>query len=561
MKRATTRILCSAAVLIGALGCGVGPGDPSGSGGASSGGSGGASCGTPGGSAGNPWAGGAGNVQVRTTFGTIAGTSANAMLAFKGIPYAAPPVGPKRFRPPQPHPGWSGVRNTTAYGSICPQYGHPGAIEDCLTLNLWALAGASAPRPVMVFIYGGGFEAGGTGGGFDSAYDGAALAHATGHIVVNFNYRVGVLGFLAAPELIAESPEQTAGNYGILDQIAALRWVRDNISAFGGDPSRVFVFGQSAGGASICSLLGSPRARGLFHAAAIQSGPCSLFPHLNEVTSAGPAARDEGSAFLQKVGCTGPGALECLRCLPTSTIIQTQGNLPKLDGTALPAPGLFANAASLPNVDGKVIPADPIESVTNARVPVIIGINSDEGSGLADLMRPALGILNNPVTYHWYLGQRFGTEKADGIVALYPASAFPSAADALAEFGQDLLIGCPSEAIAARASAAGIRAHLYIASRGANGSKALHGAELPYLFDKIAAPDAIDVQLRDIMQGAWGGFAANPGVSPPSQPAWPAFTKERRESLRMGNSVEVATTWQSGRCAGLRALGLTPPAP
>ena len=214
--------------------------------------------------------------QVQTKNGSVEGLTVSGVRVFRGIPYAAPPVGDLRWREPQPAPDWKGVRKAVEFGPRCVQ----GPIfddmvfrdqpsEDCLYLNVWTPAKAASARlPVMVWIYGGGFQAGSTS---EPRQDGERLAR-KGVVVVSLNYRLGVFGFFAHPALTKESPHRASGNYGLMDQVAALRWVRDNVAAFGGDPGNVTIFGESAGAVSVCTLMCTPLAQGLFHRARAESG-------------------------------------------------------------------------------------------------------------------------------------------------------------------------------------------------------------------------------------------------------------------------------------------------
>ena len=265
---------------------------------------------------------------IKITSGLITGQSVEKMediQVYKGIPYAAPPVGPLRWKAPQPVIPWAGVRVCTQYGPPCPQRKLPPPFdrdygktsEDCLTLNVWS--GARNPnerRPVMVWIHGGGFYGGSAS---QPDFDGRVLAR-EGVVVVTINYRLGVFGFLAHPELTKESEHQVSGNYGLLDQIAALRWVKDNIAAFGGDPNRVTIFGESGGARSVCFLMVSPLAKGLFHRAIVQSG--SLYRgigHLKKSHDGLPPMEMEGVRIAKQLGCT---TLKELRQKKAEEIIQ-----------------------------------------------------------------------------------------------------------------------------------------------------------------------------------------------------------------------------------------------
>ena len=303
--------------------------------------------------------------------------SASGVLVFRGIPYAAPPVGALRWRPPRPVQPWRGVRAADRPGHNCMQ-GQPygdidpyaaGVSEDCLNLNVWTAAlGSGRPRPVMVWIHGGGFAA---GFGGEERHHGARLAR-KGAVVVTLNYRLGPFGFLAHPALAAESPQRSAGNYGLLDQIEALRWVRRNAARFGGDPSRVTIFGESAGGMSVGALVASPLARGLFQRAVMQSGVGlgARFPIRD-------SALAQGRRFATRLGVEGDGADAAarLRALPADTL------LARWLATMAPGGVPGQRLAPRPIVDGWVLPR-PVDSAlaggTAARVPVIVGSNADE---------------------------------------------------------------------------------------------------------------------------------------------------------------------------------------
>jgi len=302
-----------------------------------------------------------------------------AACVYRGIPFAEPPVGERRLRRPEPPAPRQGAFEANKFGPACVQeesflnggkaeaYG-----EDCLYLNVWRPA-KSGKFPVMVWIYGGGFVGG--AGSFD-IYDGAHLASRKDVVVVTFNYRLGAFGFFALPELKAEDPKGSTGNYGILDQVRALEWVRDNIGAFGGDPDNVTVFGQSAGGMSICALLVSPEAKGLFLRAMIMSGPCRLMTELED----GYAKSRE---LVKTMGCDGSDLLSCLRKKPAKAFEQKSGN------------DLFqGGVAWSPTVDGAVLPAMPVKMIQEGnyqKVPVIISTTRDE-LRVYTMMIPGLGL-------------------------------------------------------------------------------------------------------------------------------------------------------------------------
>jgi para-nitrobenzyl esterase len=261
--------------------------------------------------------------QVRTESGVVEGipASGSTIRMFRGIPFAAPPVGDLRWNPPQPPPSWSGVRKATEFGARCMQgaifkdmaFRDPGPSEDCLYLNVWTPASsAQAHLPVMVWIYGGGF---GAGSASEPRQDGENLAK-KGVVVVSFNYRLGIFGFFPHPELTKESPHQAAGNYGLLDQVAALEWVHKNIGAFGGDPDKVTIFGESAGSISVSLLMASPLSKGLFHRAIGESGGAFLTRPIQPVSS----QIEDSRASLE--GIFGTADLTALRKKPAEEVLQ-----------------------------------------------------------------------------------------------------------------------------------------------------------------------------------------------------------------------------------------------
>jgi len=305
--------------------------------------------------------------QVRVTQGVLEGIDAArpGVRAFLGIPYAAPPVADKRWAPPEPAAAWNGVRDASRFGDRCIQtrpfpdmlFQSAAESEDCLTLSVWTPAKAGERVPVMVWIHGGGFF---SGAGDEQRHDGSALA-SKGVVLVTINYRLGVLGFLAHPELTAESPRHASGNYGLMDQIAALRWVRDNIAAFGGDPDNVTIFGESAGSFAVSALMASPPAGGLFHRAIGQSGAFFGSAGLSVLPLAAAEARGTDLA-----AAVGAASLADLRAIPPAELIAAQGE---------------ALVRFAPIVDGVVLPEDPWDVFRQGRqhaVPLLAGWNSAE---------------------------------------------------------------------------------------------------------------------------------------------------------------------------------------
>ena len=342
--------------------------------------------------------------QVRIDSGVLRGTASDGVIAFKGIPFAAAPVGALRWRAPQPPASWRGVRDATRYGADCMQKPFPSdaaplgtaPAEDCLYANVWRPARSAAPLPVMVWIYGGGFV---NGGASPPTYAGDALAR-QGIVVVSFNYRVGRFGTFAHPQLSAADPDGgRLANYGYMDQIAALHWIRRNVAAFGGDPDNITVIGESAGGMSVHALLTSPLVRGLFHKAVIQSGgDGNAHGTLADAEQAGLAfARGKGIAD------DADDALARLRALPAEAVVDG------LDLTALFTPSTGPRTFSSPVVDGTVAvdSAAAYRSGAFQHVPVMIGATSDDIGGrdgymVAGARRVATLLAGQDVPVHYY---------------------------------------------------------------------------------------------------------------------------------------------------------------
>ena len=477
-------------------------------------------------------------LTVETTGGTVHGVRNDDAHAWLGIPYAAPPVGELRWRPPRPAPAWDGTREAIAVGAQCPQtfgFSAGGGDEACLFLNVWAPASRpAAPAPVMVWFHGGAFI---FGSGGDPYYSGRVLAARHGVVVVTVNYRLGPLGFLAHPALAAEdAAHPRSGNYGILDQLAALEWVRDNIAGFGGDPARVTVWGESAGGLSACIHYLSPRSRGLFHAVISQSGLCSG-DGVGETSTA--LAEADGVTFATDVGCAGTGAdaVACLRAQDAFALVEASGS----PSTAEQLPGglFFQDGAALgwrPHVDGDLLVAPTAESFAAGdypTAPLLLGTNRDEGTFFvwSVIARPA----RDEVEYRDALARRFGAGAVDAIVAQYPLTSYASPSLALAAVSADAFFVCPFRRTARLASAAGAPVYLYSFQREplngliADGG-AFHASEIPFVFgiDEFplgkVGPDG--VPLSDAMMRYWTRFAAtgDPGGGADSgDVAWPRY--------------------------------------
>jgi para-nitrobenzyl esterase len=476
---------------------------------------------------------------VKIETGLVRGVGTEVM-AFKGIPFAAPPVGPLRWKPPQPAARWEGTRDATEFCAACPQpvvfadRALSKQSEDCLTLNIWSAARSPKDRlPVMVWIHGGGFA---VGSGAQSMYDGERLAR-QGAVVVTINYRLGVLGFLAHPELSRESPQGVSGNYGLLDQIAALKWVQRNIASFGGDPRRVTIFGESAGGSSVLTLLVSPQAKGLFHRAISESGTFVFTPirHLRKSWYGYVPAEAAGAAL---------GEIETLRRLSVPDVLKLKGPNPH----ALYETG---RGAFRPVVDGWVLPDDPSDLYERGkfnRVPLLAGVNADEGAlFLGFLIAPA----KTPEAYRDWLTACFGQEAAGSLVDQYPASEAAEIAGAMRHVVTDSFFGEPTLATL-RAVQSKSPAYLYRFARLNAGGKATkmgayHTVEIAYVFGNFESPalpfrdakvvDETDRAISRAMMGTWIQFAKTGDPNGPGLPEWPRYSAKTELCLEFNDSV------------------------
>ena len=491
---------------------------------------------------------------VNVTQGKLVGTWSGdgTVAAFKGVPYAQPPVGRRRWQPPRPTAPWDGERMAQRFGARCPQPGRsPRSIgffvperedEDCLYLNVWtASLDRAALRPVMVWFHGGAFY---LGSGAVPLFDGEALARA-GAVVVTVNFRLGRLGFLAHPLLSATSPEKVSGNYGLRDQIAALEWVRNNAAAFGGDASCITIFGQSAGAASVSCLMASPRARGLFHRAIGQSG--GAFGKVGTTSGTGDSmqsldyAERSGRALADALGVR---TLEDLLALPAQAVQLFRpgvGGAAEFDPSLAP-PGAWDTA--WPIVDGAVLPEGPatvFRRHAQHDVPLITGANGNEGATMpAAASAPAM---------------RDSVQREFGALASSFLEAYPCASDAQARASSRAMVGDRNFVWQNRtwarlhAQTARSAAYHYEFARkppippsanylesAASDFGAFHGAEIPYVFRNLQVRDwpwhASDRALCDLMSAYWLNFARSGNPNGPGLPDWPAFDSTAPRSLR-----------------------------
>jgi para-nitrobenzyl esterase len=458
---------------------------------------------------------------VVTDKGPVRGVATEVMEAFRGIPYAAAPIGDRRWRPPQEHARWKGVVDATRFGPHCPQvatpYGAPSTSEDCLFLNVFTPEKTNPGRPhllpVMFWIHGGGLVVGESDG-----FDPSKLV-AQGVVVVTINYRIGELGFLAHPALGAESPTGASGNYGLLDQQAALRWVQRNIRAFGGEPHNVTIFGESAGGLSVHSQLASPLAAHLFHKAIVESGAYSL----SQPTLA--AAEAAGTAFAARAGCTDETA-SCLRGLSVGAILAAQ-----------------TQATMVPNLDGFVLPLTVRSAFTTGqfnRVPVIEGSNHDEWRLFVAQTEATTGVPLSAAAYIPAIAATLGVPLpiATAIAAEYPLTAYSSPSAALGAVGTDAAFSCNAR-ISSRLLSHFVPTHQYEFSdpdapmlffpRVSFPTGAYHASELQYIFNLTGTPvqspglSLQQEQLSEAMVGYWTQFARSGDPNSPGAPPWPSY--------------------------------------
>lgn len=478
------------------------------------------------------------------------------VTVFRGIPYAAPPVGALRWRAPEPAPAWDGVRLADRFGASCPQQLPPGShaelSEDCLTLNVWTGAGAAEERrPVFVWIYGGGFSG---GSGSSRQFDGTALAK-KGLVVVTFNYRLGALGFLATPELSRESGHGASGNYGLLDDIAVLQWVRDNIAAFGGDPGRVTIAGQSAGAGSVGFLAMSPLAKGLFHRGIAQSHARDpRDPELRYLSVSYRLLEDAERAGQRFAAERGAASLDALRALPWQELLVDASDFDAATETLSSAkPPLFR-----PVVDGWVVPDGYSRTYAAGMqndVGFIAGNNLDETGAVPETAFEAIRNAGSeayrpgaPPTYVMlgdYVAaarRKFGG-MADEFLSLYPARNDEEAALASNEASRD------NSRISTYLWAAQWSLHTrrpaftyYWTQRPPGPDRdrrgAYHGSEIPYVFDNLAVvsrpwADA-DRHAADIMSSYWANFAATGDPNGPGLPEWPAYDAGTATVMQVG---------------------------
>jgi para-nitrobenzyl esterase len=463
---------------------------------------------------------------VRIDSGEIRGTTsehAGDVRVFRGIPYAASTEGANRWKPPQPVAKWEGIRDCTKFGPACPQPAYPKESvyyrdpepqsEDCLRLNVWTAAKeANEKRPVMVWIHGGALT---RGSGAVDIYDGTSLAK-KGVVIVTINYRLGPLGFFAHPDLTKESSEHASGNYGFLDQVAALEWVKRNISQFGGDPGCVTIFGESAGAMSVCVMTVSPLSRGLFHRAISESG--SAFLELPSLTT----SEDRGRQLQELVRAT---SLADLRNVSPEELIK------------------HSEKRVGPNIDGWCIKEDVLSTFEAGKqhpVPTIVGSNADEMTTLAPLtVRPkskrALDI---------QIALLIGNPKE--IERLYPVASDDDAANAFLDIAGDATFTMPARTWARLNTKIGATTYLYHFAHVANATKSLgafHASEIAYVFDNLGRMkrnvDEDERSLAHAMSTYWTTFAKTGNPNGPGTAEWVPYVESDEPTMVFASPATI----------------------
>jgi para-nitrobenzyl esterase len=501
--------------------------------------------------------------RVKTGNGIVEGTSEknSDVRSFKGIPFAAPPVGDLRWKPPQPVKGWTGVRKADQFGPRCMQravfgdmgFRSNGMSEDCLYLNVWTPAkpGRQSGRPllpVLVYFYGGGFVA---GDGSEARYEGESMAR-KGIVALTVNYRLGVFGFLAHPELTKESPHHASGNYGLLDQNAALLWVKQNIAAFGGDPQRVTIAGESAGSISVSAQMASPLSKNLIAGAIGESG--SIIGALSAVPLA--EGEERGMKFATSVSAS---SLEALRAMPAQQLLEATGR----PGTQFPSP----------TVDGYLFPKAPVEIYAageQAHVPLLVGSNSEESSYFGVLGREAPTVEN----YRRVLQRLYG-DRAEEAFKLYPAATETEVKDAAQDLASDRFISYSTWKWLDLATRTGGKATYYYyyarprpemraemgnatpgLAGGVNRSPqaaanarpkprgAVHSAEIEYAMgnldsNKVYAWTPDDYKVSKTMLEYFTNFIKTGNPNGAGVPAWPTFDTGKRMTIDVNTRVET----------------------
>ncbi len=493
-------------------------------------------------------------LRVETNLGPVIGTDENGLRVFRGMPYAQAPVGDLRFRPPVGHAGWDEDFVADSHSAACPQQldnaiapPEPNQSEDCLSINVWAHKDAEL-KPVLVWVHGGGFL---VGNGGRSMYDSAKLANRGDVVVVTFNYRLGMLGFLALDAFRSENEAGATGNYAILDQRLAFEWVRDNIEAFGGDPNQVTIFGQSAGAISVCTHLGMPGSDGLYHGAIIQSGTGCWGPWLPS------QVEDDSRAYLEATECAESDDVPaCLRALSVDTLLEAQ---------RLPAKNILGQANIGPYVDGVNLPAQPLQRLAAGavpRVPMIIGSTALEVAAFTLLrLVPAA----TPEDYDALRGLlSLSDEDQARLKEVFPLEGYANVKELIDELGTDFYFSCPNLLMARVGTRAGYSMRQYEFGYTPGGVLgvfgALHSTDEFYIFGNESESGGFSTELDEqgiaYLQDAWTQFARNGALDMAMN--WPEFTDDNPSIRAIEPDGELIDNFRGGRCELLFEAGLLP---
>jgi para-nitrobenzyl esterase len=489
---------------------------------------------------------------AQTQSGALQGVVEGDLLVFRGVPFAAPPLGNLRWRPPAPPPMWQGVRDASMFGNVCPQVNFNGQLvgdEDCLTLNIFrAATPPNTAQPVMVFIHGGGnFR----GDGQSPPFDMPPLA-AHGAIVVTAEYRVGILGFLPIPLLTAEGGG-SSGNYGLLDMIAVLAWVQQNIAAFGGDPKHVMLFGQSAGSYDIQMLLAAPAAQGLFSVAGMES---NVIPKGQLLPFA--IAETRGEPFVAAVGCdTAADILHCLRAVPVATILN-----------------LGRQFFWGPGVGSPFLPVDPfiVLQQNGSPVPLLIGSTREESTNFGDNPNAPLDATGYATAIHNSFDP-FGAGVANQVLTLYPAAAYDTPEYALIAVDSDFQMTCEVRTVARVAAGANRKpvwryfyTHRFENDASLNAMRAFHTAELYFVFGNFSQispafanannyqPTPAEVTFTSDMMGYWTRFAATGNPNGAGAVPWPPYDPNTDAMLQLDDTFMPINGYHNPQCDYLVTL-------
>ena len=495
---------------------------------------------------------------VETSHGVVQGSlEADSVRVFKGIPFAAPPVGDLRWSPPQPAESWEGVRDATKFGADCMQpsggigSGSGPKSEDCLYLNVWTVE-RDEPQPVMVWIHGGGFS---FGSGSNDGYDGTEFAK-SGVVLVTVNYRLGFAGFFAHPGLSAESEEGVSGNQGIYDQLAALTWVQENIAAFGGDPNNVTIFGESAGSMSVCYLVATPLSKGLFQKAIGQSGGCfNKHPTLDdplenpeqtqgELAGGGHAA---GEVIAKALGATGEGAdaIDELRQMDWGEIVEAH----QQGGVSLSWRSIYVDGYMFPDQMGNLLGGDG-----GNPVPVLVGSNTDEGTWLY------VGIPERSME-DWKTSVRENTETdAEKFIELYMEDAKKSTRTASQQMISDVVFAWEMRKWAQLITQRGMNAYMYVFSHapffpGAGPDRpmgAFHAGEIAFVFNNRSEQtwNEDDHKVADLLHAYWVNFAKTGSPNGEGLPAWPVYDSDLDNAMELNADPKPINEWRKAKLDG-----------